>query len=311
MGLRDFVAELDRRLDRRLEGLPDLSSRADRERYRASVQDYVSRATRRAGATIKSLDELGDRYAGKLRPRRGTWDRIIDFSTNHPFQIFIILTIITAIIGSQAVNIPKYMRGDMEIYLPPDHEATKILEEVRRDYSTDVIVIYIKAKDTDGDGKVENLTSVPVLLEMSRFEGDDLNRNAPDERDRGIDPDKDDGGKNDRVRYCLSISTIIKELNSTPARIARALQLPPVAGSYAIPPDQETIDAIVNTIPEEQKASLLKDTDGDGIYDRAAIIIGVRAGTSPSYIVGKVDALLKRYDSQSCEMINTGPMTVI
>ncbi len=275
------------------------------------MQESVSRARRRAGATIRSLDDLGEKYAGKLRPRRGSGDRVIDYSTRHPLQIFVLLTIITALIGSQAVNIPRHMRGDMEIYLPPDHEATKILSEVRVDWSTDIIVIYITAKDVDGDGKVENLTSLPVLLDMSRFEGDDLNKNAPDERDRGIDPDKDDSGKNDRVIYCLSISTIIKELNSTPARIARALQLPVGYGDYAIPPDQATIDAIVNTIPEDQKASLVKDTDGDGIYDRAAILIGVRSGTKPSFIVNKVDELLERYKAQSCKMVNTGPMTVI
>ncbi|MGQ9582002.1 MAG: efflux RND transporter permease subunit [Thermoplasmatota archaeon] len=311
MGLRETLAGLDRRLDRGLDSLPDISSRTEREKYRASVQESVSRAKRRAGATIRSIDELGERYAGKLRPRRGAGDRIIDYSTSHPLQVFILLTIITALVGSQAVNIPLYMRGDMEIYLPPDHEATKILAEVRADWSTDVIVIYIKARDTDGDGRVENLTSLPVLLEMSRFEGDDLNKNAPDEKDRGIDPDKDDAGKNDRVMYCLSISTIIKELNSTPERIARALQLPAVSGDYAIPPDQATIDAIVNTIPEGQKESLLKDTDSDGIYDRAAILVGVRTGTTPSFIVGKVDELLERYDARTCEMVNTGPMTVI
>jgi len=311
MALKDSLSKLDRALDRRLERLPDVSSRTDRERYRGAVKTGVSRAGRRASVTLKNLDDMGDRAVGRLRPRKGGWDRLIDYSTANPLKTIIVIFIITGVIGSQAINIPKYMRGDMEIYLPPDHEATRILGEVRADWSTDVIVIYIKAIDYNGDGAVDNLTNVDVLYEMSRFEGDDTNAEAADMKDRGIDPVKGDRGRDDSIVYCLSISTLIKEVNSTPARIAAMLSgadMP--VGPYAIP-EQTTVDTVVNTIPADTLDSLLKDTNGDGIYDRAVIIIGVKAGTPPAQIVGKVDGMLKRYHATHSDMTNTGPMTVI
>jgi len=312
MALKDSISKLDKALDRRLESLPDVSSRADREKYRGAVKTGVMSAGRRASVTLKNLDDMGDRAAGKLRPRKGGWDRLIDYSTANPFLTVLIIFILAGAIGSQAVNIPKYMRGDMEIYLPPDHEATRILQEVRADWSTDVIVIYVKAIDFDGDGTPNNLTDYRVLTELSRFEGDDTNREAADPQDRGIDPDKGDRGREDTIVYCLSISTLIKEVNSTPARLAAmASGGDTPVGPYAIPQEQGTIDTLVNSIPADTLSSMLKDTDGDGIYDRGAIIIGVKAGTPPAQIVGKVDKLLKRYHPTLCQMINTGPMTVI
>jgi predicted RND superfamily exporter protein len=313
MGLRDSIGRLDRMLDRRLEQLPDISSQRDRDAYRAAVKTGVSRATRKAGATIRSLDELGDRTAGKLRPKRGVWDRWIEYSVHHPMIVLLSILLITGLIATQAIYIQKEMRGDMEIYLPSDDESTRILTEVRQSWATDIIVVYVKATDWNKDGKLDNLTNYESLVEMSHVEGDDTNKDAAREMAKGIDPDKGDRGKDDRIVYCLSISTLIKEVNSTPARIAHQFGLPETSGTYAIPPDQTTIDTIVGAIPVETLSSLLKDTDKDGIYDRAAIIIGVKSGTPPAQIVGKVDSLLKDKDMRPthCTMTNTGPMTVI
>jgi hypothetical protein len=61
MALKDSLSKLDRALDRRLETLPDVSSRTDRERYRGAVKGGVTRAGRRASVTLKNLDEMGDR----------------------------------------------------------------------------------------------------------------------------------------------------------------------------------------------------------------------------------------------------------
>jgi predicted RND superfamily exporter protein len=310
MALKDSISKLDRALDRGLEKLPDVSSKADREKYKGAVKTGVSRAGRRASVTLKNLDELGDRYAGKLRPKRGGWDRLIDWTTANPLLTLVITVVIAGLIGSQALLIPQYMRGEMEIYLPPNNEATKILKEMRVDFTSDVIVIYIKGINIEG--KPLNLTDYKVLQEMSRFEGDDTNMYAPDPMDRGIDPDKGDRGRDDGVVFVLSISSLVKEINSTPSRAAAELtgQVPP-PGAYAIPPDQKRIDNILNSISTDILSYLVKDSNGDGIYDRAAIIIGVKPGTPPSEIVGKVDRMLKHIQPEHCVMINTGPMTVI
>jgi predicted RND superfamily exporter protein len=310
MALKDSISRIDKALDRGLEKLPDVSSKTDRERYRGAVKTGVSRAGRRASVTLKNLDDLGDRYVGKLRPRTGYGNRIINYSTGHPVFTLLLVLLITGLIGSQAVNIPTYMRGDMEIYLPPDHEATHILKDVRQEFSTDIIVIYIKG--IEADGAPLNLTDKRCLLEMSRFEGDDLNKNAADPLDRGIDPIKGDRGLEDNVDYTLSISTLIKEFNSTRARMAANLagQSPP-EGTYAIPPSQDRINEIVSLIPMDTLSNLLRDTNGDGIYDRAVIIVGIKAGTPPSEIVSKVDRMLKHQDPRMSKMVNTGPMTVI
>jgi predicted RND superfamily exporter protein len=310
MALKDSLSKLDRALDRRLDGLPDVSSKTDRERYRGAVKTGVTQAGRRAAVRLKSLDDMGDKAVGRLRPQKGGWNRIIDYTTEHSVTTFVMVLIVTGLIATQALNIPKYMRGDMEIYLPPDNEATIILQEVRQDFSTDIIVIYVKG--IDYNGQPLNLTDLRALLEMSHFEGDDTNRYAADEMDRGIDPVKGDRGMDDRIEYTLSIATLIKEFNSTPERIAASVagQSPP-EGSYAIPPDQARIDQIVNAIPYDTLSNMLKDTDGDGVYDRAAIIIGVKSGTPPAEIVGKVDRMLKHLHPAFSRMVNTGPMTVI
>ncbi len=310
MALKDSLSKLDRALDRRLEDLPDISSKADRERYRGAVKSGMTTAGRRASVTLKNLDDMGDKAVGRLRPRTGAGGRIVDYSTAHPISTLIMVLVVTGLLATQATNITKYMRGDMEIYLPPDNEATTILQEVREEFSTDIIIIYIKAHEVNG--RILNLTDVHCLQEMSRFEGDDLNKYAADPLDRGIDPMKGDRGIEDEVEYTLSIATFIKEFNSTPARIAANLAgQPPPDGPYAIPPDQSMVDQLVNSIPADTLSSLLRDTDGDGVFDRAVIIVGIRAGTPPASIVGKVDRMLKHQDPRLSRMVNTGPMTVI
>lgn len=315
MNIKKKLKQLDRYLDKKMENLPEFKSKEDRERYKMKM----IRLSRKAGATIKSIDEAGDKYAERLIPT-GIRDKIIDYTVDNPKKTIIILTLIMLIAATQLPNIQTYMRGEMEIYLPPDHEATIILNEVREDWSTDIIVIYVKSKDNDNDGHLDNVTSYEILREMSHIEGDDENKYEDDELDRGLDYDKEDHGDVDNILYVLSISTIIKEVNSTPSRFADAIRknvpvyvpgLVDMPGNYSIPPDQEMIDNIVNSISEEQKKNLVRDTDGDGIYDTAVIILAIKPGTKPSYMVKRVDKAIERLKPEKSVMRNTGPMTVI
>jgi len=197
MALKDSISKLDKALDRRLESLPDLSSKADREKYRGAVKTGVARAGRRASVTLKNLDDMGDKAVDRFRPRKASGSRIVDYTTSHPLMTLLMVLVITGLIATQATNVSKYMRGDMEIYLPPDNEATTILQEVRKEFSTDIIIIYVKAKEVNGQPL--NLTDRSCLMEMSRFEGDDLNKYAAEPNARGIDPVKGDRGLEDEI----------------------------------------------------------------------------------------------------------------
>ena len=108
MALKDSISKLDKALDRRLESLPDVSSRADREKYRGAVKTGVMSAGRRASVTLKNLDDMGDRAAGKLRPRKGGWDRLIDYSTANPF--------LTPALMANIANAGPYVTGAMSRY---------------------------------------------------------------------------------------------------------------------------------------------------------------------------------------------------
>ena len=131
-----------------------------------------------------------------------------------------------------------------------------------------------------------------------------------------------DGGLIDNVVWSFSISTLIKELHSTNSRVYDAMidnlgewsesesdgatkelieimaQVAVVAkqsaveagqlNSYEIP-SQSEIDDIVEDLPPAVVEKVLRDTNGDGIYDTAVILFGITSDVPPPVVIDEVD----------------------
>ena len=93
------------------------------------------------------------------------------------------------------------VNGDMEVYLPEGSEVKELIELVEEDWTTNVMVIYIESNSN-------NITDQRILQEISYVE-------------KRINPFVSDN-ESDDVIYILSISTVLKEINSSLPRIREA-----------------------------------------------------------------------------------------
>ena len=94
------------------------------------------------------------------------------------------------------------VNGDLEVYLPEGSRVAELIGKVEEDWSTNVMVVYIES--TAGN----NITNQRILQEIS-FVENILNPYLSD--------DSDD------VIYILSLSTVLKEVNSSAPRIREAV----------------------------------------------------------------------------------------
>jgi len=108
------------------------------------------------------------------------------------------------------------VNGDMEVYLPDGSEVSALIAKVEEDWTTDVMVIYIESNKN-------NITDQRILQEISYVE-EMLNPYISD-------------AELDDVIYILSLSTVIKEVNSSAPRVRTALI--EELGESACPPDTE------------------------------------------------------------------------
>tara|TARA_B100000029_G_scaffold211741_1_gene209663 strand:- start:593 stop:3553 length:2961 start_codon:yes stop_codon:yes gene_type:complete len=183
------------------------------------------------------------------------------------------------------------VNGDLEVYLPEGDPVTQQLASVELNWTTNVMVIYVESDKL-------NVTNVPILNEIDAIE-------------RALNEVRNDRGSQDNIIYLLSISTVIKEVNSSAGRIAKAAfaaiatasgneeltddfndtidQQEGIIGSYSIP-DQQRVDQILDEMPQNALDKLVRDVgideDGDGVPDietsghgwnRAVIIIGIQS----------------------------------
>ena len=94
------------------------------------------------------------------------------------------------------------VNGDLEVYLPDGSRVAELIGKVEEDWSTNVMVVYIEST------KGNNITNQRILQEISYVENI-LNPYLSD--------DSDD------VIYILSLSTVLKEVNSSAPRIREAV----------------------------------------------------------------------------------------
>ena len=92
------------------------------------------------------------------------------------------------------------VNGDLEVYLPDGSKISELLSEVEKDWTTNVMVVYIESE-------TRNITDQRVLQEISYVENK-------------LNPELSD--PSDDVIYILSISTVLKEVNSSAPRVRKA-----------------------------------------------------------------------------------------
>lgn len=250
-------------------------------------------------------------------------ERFVNITTKHPFIVVFLFSILTLMLLSPAWNFQENIESDVEIYIPEDDPSRDILLEIREEWTTDTILIYVETDNAyHPDTSTKNITDREILLEMTKIEGDD----DYGKNEGALDWDKKDRGKNDNIIFVLSISTIIKELNSTTPRFINAVEKQleyefPLynaslddeqveeSGKYSIP-SQERIDELVNQTSASLKKMVI-DTNNDTIWDTAIIIFAVNHEVDKIEMLNLVQDTIDARENPKTTMTITGLLAVL
>ena len=261
------------------------------------------------GAISERMELAGERVRqGVETPIRGFYGAL----HRSPGAVIIILLLATGFVGQYAVDFKHQINGDVEVYLPDGAESKDLLLEVREGWSTDIVMLYIHTEnaieDTDERGTCAdprdceyNVTNIQVLTQLSYLEGDDIS--GMGNYERGLDWDKEDRGRNDGVVWILSPAQIVKEGNSSQDRFVCAmeehgiqdvgLENCPLSSAnsndgYSIPSDQSIVNNLVDNAGSLMD-SFVRDTNDDGIWDTAVVVIAIRFEMSETQIDARTD----------------------
>tara|TARA_B100001113_G_scaffold16396_1_gene12354 strand:- start:33 stop:3422 length:3390 start_codon:yes stop_codon:yes gene_type:complete len=232
-----------------------------------------------------------------------------------PAYLIVTLLLASALIGWRAEDFEHQINGDVEIYLPDGANSTALLNEVRTQWSTDIVILYVQTDNAavGADHGSDNITDASILNQISWIEGDDNNAGESG-YGKGLDYNKEDRGSHacnspmtgcDGVVWILSPAQIIKEANSTNYRFSCAVEkygLPGSDGScaiasqnpnegYSIPQGdgaQERIDGYVDN-SGELMSNFVMDTNNDGIWDTGVIIMGISFDMTNTDITPRTD----------------------
>jgi predicted RND superfamily exporter protein len=243
----------------------------------------------------------------------------VKFTTKSPIVTVGTITLLTFFLATHAARLNDNISSDLDIYLPKGAEESRILKKIAREWATNIEIIYIETNNAYyPDRNQDNVTDKLILDEISFIEGDEW---LP-----GLNWDREDRGKHDDIAYSLSISILIKEINSSGPRMANVLEDEMAyeigellggenvnitggddealkeGGHYAIPETQQQIDQIVSQIPENVLNSLVADTNGDGIWDTCYIMFGVVDDVKDEELRDRVDDVI---DSRPSSLRNT------
>ena len=232
-----------------------------------------------------------------------------------PAYLIVTLLLASALIGWRAEDFEHQINGDVEIYLPDGANSTVLLNEVRTQWSTDIVILYVQTNNSaEGEEHgTANITDANILNQISWIEGDD-NNIAESGYGRGLDYNKEDRGAHacsspmagcDGVVWILSPAQIVKEANSTNYRFSCAVEKYGLPGSdgncavasqnpnkgYSIPQGsgaQERIDGYVDN-SGELLSNFVRDTNNDGIWDTGVIIMGISFDMTNTDITPRTD----------------------
>ncbi|HIC49951.1 MAG TPA: hypothetical protein EYP01_00650, partial [Candidatus Poseidoniales archaeon] len=258
----------------------------------------------------EGLDTLAQLVDDASDAARGATRRTVELTYSSilrsPASIVILLLLLTAVVGRDAMEFEHQINGDVEIYLPDGADSTALLKQVREQWATDIFILYVQTDNAIADPSfrgVENITHVDILKQISWIEGDDQNRGIGGYQS-GLDYNKGDRGDIDGVVWVLSPAQIIKEANSSSYRFNCAVEkhgLPtgpneecilssmnPYEG-YSIPEGsgaQERVDRFVEDA-EPLLSNFVRDTNGDGIWDTGVVVMGLKFDMSDTAITAR------------------------
>ena len=247
------------------------------------------------------------------------------------FATIAVLSLITVLLLQSALTFEQNMTRDIEVYLPEGEESTEILIEVRQDWATDLIIVYVEtgnAKEPSifNDIVVDNITYVPTLKEIALLETT-IDKYGQSE---DLETYQADRGDKDGIIFTLSISTLIKEFNSTNARFIEATEgkifgglsieqndddTVNQTGTYNIPDDQDRVDQIYDSTSSALQNFAI-DTNDDSIIDTAVILFalkyqGENNDASQEEMIAKIQEHIdQRYNARS-DMTQTGLVVVL
>ena len=190
-----------------------------------------SPGNKRIDAIAKSSRQVGEQLAGQIKTldSKRAIDAVLDAPkrmkrewqktgatgaiTKFPIPTILVFLLLTVYFVTQSGflddtqfdddpdNPALNVNGDMEVYLPDGSKVAELISKVEQDWSTNVMVVYIESSK-------QNITQQRILQEISYVENI-LNPYLSD--------DSDD------VIYILSLSTVLKEVNSSAPRIREAI----------------------------------------------------------------------------------------
>ena len=203
------------------------------------------------------------------------------------------------------------VNGDLEVYLPDGSQVSLLIEEVEEDWTTNVMIIYVESDDY-------NVTNIPILKQIDAMES-------------AMNSNRNDGGEFDQIIYVLSISAVIKEVNSSAVRVAKAFASgvatstgqeqfseqinetidaqKDILGNYAIPDEQQRVDQILGEMPKNALDKLVRDVgrpDADQNLDnetkisrwnRAVIIMGISSDADVAEMIEKTQQEIDKLSS--------------
>lgn len=68
-----------------------------------------------------------------------------------PGPIVIVMILLTLLVGKDAMDFGQQINGDVEIYLPDGADSTELLLDVREQWSTDIVLLYIHTDNAIDD----------------------------------------------------------------------------------------------------------------------------------------------------------------
>ena len=220
------------------------------------------------------------------------------------------------------------VNGDLEVYLPDGSHVSDLIEDVEKDWTTNVMIIYVESEGTAN--LTGNVTSLHILKQIDAMEN-------------MMNPNRNDGGEFDDIIYVLSISAVIKEVNSSAGRVAKAFasgladasgleevseiinetidSQKDIIGNYAIPDEQQRVNQILDEMPQNALDKLVRDVGTEEkveatFWNRAVIIMGISSDVDVAKLIEetqeKIDNLSGEndWDGMNLTMTLTGPTPI-
>ncbi len=205
-------------------------------------------------------------------------------ATEHPTLTLVVLGFITLFFLFSLLGGGLDFTADQGEFVPKHSSLAEDQERLEENWPVRSFIFYIEIEDPDE--YPQNVTSSDFLEAMLEVE-DTLN------------PLVDGGGQEDGVAYTLSIATLVREMNASGSRLLEAA-LEETAnflsfhageeigseevgdgvevsnrGNRSLPTDQDEIANLVGELSPDFLDRLASDTNDDGIWDVAVIIVAL------------------------------------